>query len=63
MNKRLVFIGLGVIAAIILLSGSLFIVREANIRFVMKFGEAVRYVDEPGMQMKIPFIESVTFLP
>jgi membrane protease subunit HflC len=63
MNKRLIFIGLGVIAAIILLSGSLFIVREGEYKVVMKFGEAVRYVDEPGMQMKIPFIESVTFLP
>lgn len=63
MNKRLIFIGLGVIAAIILLSGSLFIVREGEYKVVLKFGEAVRYVDEPGMQMKIPFIESVTFLP
>lgn len=63
MNKRLIYIGIGVIAAIILLSGSLFIVREGEYKVVMKFGEAVRYVDEPGMQMKIPFIESVTFLP
>ena len=63
MNKRMIYIGLGAIAALILLSGSLFIVREGEYKVVMKFGEAVRYVDEPGMQMKIPFIESVTFLP
>ncbi|MFC5649991.1 protease modulator HflC [Paenibacillus solisilvae] len=63
MNKRWVFTGLGVIAAIILLSGSLFIVREGEYKVVLKFGEAVRYIDEPGMKLKIPFIESVTFLP
>ncbi|MFC5648164.1 hypothetical protein ACFPYJ_03350 [Paenibacillus solisilvae] len=38
MNKRWVFTGLGVIAAIILLSGSLFIVREGEYKVVLKFG-------------------------
>ncbi|BBH20290.1 protein HflC [Paenibacillus baekrokdamisoli] len=63
MNKRWIFTGLGVIAAIIVLSGSLFIVREGEYKVVLKFGEAVRYIDEPGMNLKIPFIESVTHLP
>jgi membrane protease subunit HflC len=63
MSKRLVIAGLSVIAAIIVLSGSLFIVREGEYKVVLKFGEAVRFIEEPGIKMKIPFIESVTYLP
>lgn len=63
MSKRWILAGLGVIAAIIVLSGSLFIVREGEYKVVLKFGEAVRFIEEPGIKMKIPFIESVTYLP
>ncbi|NHN29240.1 protease modulator HflC [Paenibacillus agricola] len=42
---------------------SLFIVKEGEYKVVLKFGEAVRIQSEPGIHIKIPFIESVTTLP
>jgi membrane protease subunit HflC len=42
---------------------SLFIVREGEYKVVLKFGEAVRVYEQPGIQLKIPFIENVTSLP
>ncbi|WP_325176746.1 protease modulator HflC [Paenibacillus alkalitolerans] len=64
MNLKTKLIG-GVIAvaAMIFLFGSVFIVREGEYKVVLKFGEAVRIQDTPGMSFKIPFVESVTSLP
>ncbi|ANE47688.1 tail fiber protein [Paenibacillus swuensis] len=63
MRKRWIIIGISFVAAIIIISGSLFIVREGEYKVVMKFGEAVRYMEQPGIKMKIPFVETVTYLP
>ncbi len=52
-----------IVVAAILLLNSLFIVNEGEFRVVLKFGEAVRIHDEPGMKFKIPFIESERSLP
>ncbi|MDQ0903767.1 MULTISPECIES: protease modulator HflC [unclassified Paenibacillus] len=51
----------GVIAFFSLIS--LFIVKEGEYKVVLKFGEAVRIKSEPGIHIKIPFIESVKTLP
>lgn len=48
---------------IIVLAGSLFIVGEGEYKVVLKFGEATRIHEEPGIRFKIPFIESVQSLP
>lgn len=62
MNKLVVTLVVVVVAAILLLN-SLFIVNEGEFRVVLKFGEAVRIHDEPGMKFKIPFIEGDRSLP
>lgn len=48
--------------AIILLANT-FIVKEDEYRVVRQFGEITRIIQEPGLNMKIPFIQSVTSLP
>jgi membrane protease subunit HflC len=62
--KRKQWIGLiaGVLV-LILASGSMYIVKEGEYKVVLKFGEAVRAVGEPGLKFKIPFIENVSTLP
>ncbi|CAH0121804.1 MULTISPECIES: protease modulator HflC [unclassified Paenibacillus] len=61
--KRWVLTVFGLIVVIILASSSLFIVREGEYKVVIKFGEFVRVHKNPGLNVKIPFIESVTSLP
>ncbi|PTQ57513.1 MAG: HflC protein [Candidatus Carbobacillus altaicus] len=51
------------LALIILVLSSLFIVREGEYKVVLKFGQAVRIVSEPGIQWKVPFVESIVTLP
>jgi len=59
----LIPIVLGIIVIAILASGSFFIVKEGEYKIVLRFGEAVRPVSSPGLNLKIPFIENVTTLP
>lgn len=62
--KRNQWIGLIVgVLVLILASGSMYIVKEGEYKVVLKFGEAVRAVGEPGLKFKIPFIENVSALP
>lgn len=62
-NRRKMYMGAGALIILILLLNSLFIVREGEYKVVLKFGEAVRIVQSPGLQMKIPFIENLMSLP
>ncbi len=51
------------IAVLLLLFTSLFIVKEGEYKVVRQFGEVVRIDKDPGLKFKIPFIQSVTTLP
>lgn len=51
------------LAALLLLFTSLYIVKESEYKVVRQFGEVVRIDKEPGLKVKIPFIQSVTTLP
>ncbi|TNE65574.1 MAG: protease modulator HflC [Alphaproteobacteria bacterium] len=42
--------------------GSLYIVSEREQAIVVKFGEPKRTVTEPGLHLKVPFVEQVIFL-
>ncbi|CAM4325744.1 membrane protease subunit HflC [Paenibacillus endophyticus] len=52
-----------VLAVVILGSGSMFIVKEGEYKVVLRFGEAMRAVPDPGLKFKLPFIENVSTLP
>lgn len=41
---------------------SLFTVKEINQAIVLQFGDPKKVIDEPGLQVKIPFIQNVVFI-
>lgn len=47
------------LAALLLLSMSLFTVEQRQFALVFQFGEVVRIISEPGIQLKVPFIQNV----
>lgn len=63
MSKKAIIFGLIGIAAFILLLNSFYIVKEGQYKVVLKFGEAVRVADTPGLKLKIPFVENTMTLP
>ena len=50
-------------AAFLIAIGNVYIVKENEYKIVRQFGEVMRFEDEPGLKMKVPFIQSVTTLP
>jgi membrane protease subunit HflC len=62
-TRGLVLIGVGALLLVIVLTGSMFIVKEGEYKVVLRFGEATRIHAEPGIKFKVPFIESVRTLP
>ena len=51
---------LGVVGFVIYLS--LFTVKEINQAIVLQFGDPKKVISEPGLQVKIPFIQNVVYL-
>ena len=41
---------------------SLFVVKETNQAIVLQFGDPKRIISQPGLQVKIPFIQNVVFI-
>ncbi len=52
-----------VFAIIVIIISNLYVVKENEYKVIRQFGEVVAYKDEPGLNFKIPFIQSVTTLP
>jgi len=46
-----------------ILLSNLFVVKEGEYKVIRQFGEVVRIESEPGLNYKIPFIQSVSTLP
>jgi len=63
MKKGSIFGIVIVVLLVILGSGSLYITHEGEYKIVKRFGEVVRWSEEPGLGFKIPFIEDITVLP
>ena len=61
MNRTLAIIGAVVLIGGVILSNSYFIVDQTKQTLVLRFGEPVREILEPGLQFKIPFIEETVF--
>lgn len=57
----LVKLGIAFVGALILLNATLFIVPQTQQALVLQFGNIKRTVTEPGLQVKIPFIQNVIF--
>ncbi len=63
MNKKSIVTSVGVVVLLILGFASMYVVKEGEYKVILKFGEAVRVVEDPGLHFKIPFIETVSKLP
>lgn len=51
----------GLAVALFILAGSLFTLDQRQIAVVFQFGEAMRVIEQPGLKIKIPFIQDVEF--
>jgi membrane protease subunit HflC len=51
----------GVLALLILLGGSFFTIDQRQYAIVFQFGEAMRVLDKPGLNIKVPFIQNVEY--
>lgn len=52
-----------VFAIVVILFANVYIVKESEYAVVRQFGEVVKFEREPGLNMTVPFIQSVTRLP
>lgn len=52
-----------IFAVLVILLANVFIVKENEYRVVRQFGEIKRIVEKPGINIKVPFIQSVMTLP
>ena len=61
MNKLYITL-LAILAIIVIMAGSLFTVDQRQTGIVFQFGESVRIIEKPGLNIKIPLIQNVQFL-
>jgi modulator of FtsH protease HflC len=64
MQRNLLVIGIGVLLALIVITNTIFIVRQDRQAIILRFGEYVGSIneagtDEPGLYAKIPFVDTV----
>lgn len=52
-----------IFAVLVTLLANVYIVRENEYKVVRQFGEVVKFEKNPGLYMKIPFIQSISTLP
>jgi membrane protease subunit HflC len=65
MQRNLLAIGIAVLAALIVFTNTVFVVRQDRQAIILRFGEYVGAInevgtDEPGLYVKIPFVDTVT---
>lgn len=61
MNKKIIIIVGTLIVLFIILNLSLFTVDEKQQAIILQFGEPIRTIQEPGLNAKIPFIQTVSY--
>ena len=59
LNKKF-FIGI-VIIAIIILFNALFVVRQSQQTLILQFGDPIRIIQKPGLNIKIPLIQNAIY--
>ena len=62
MNRKLL-LPLGILAVVlaVVLSSSLFTVHQTQQAIVLQFGDPRRVISEPGLNMKLPFVQNVNY--
>jgi len=59
--QKIYYIIIGIIAGLFLIGSSLFTVDQRHFAVIFQFGEAMKTVSTPGLNIKIPFIQNVEF--
>jgi membrane protease subunit HflC len=60
-SPRLIGVAIAVIVALILLSGSLFTVHQAQQALVLQLGEPKHVLTDPGLHVKLPLVQDVVY--
>ncbi|PSL44067.1 membrane protease subunit HflC [Salsuginibacillus halophilus] len=60
--RTLVILGV-LIAGIVVVIANLFVVEQDEYKVVRQFGEVVRIEEDPGLNIKVPFVQSVEAVP
>ena len=65
MKKRIIAIAAAVIAVVVIigLGASLFVTQQNEYKLVRQFGKVNRIIDEAGLYLKVPFVETADSLP
>ena len=50
---------IGLFVALLLASSSLFVVKETERAIMLQFGEVVQFDIQPGLHVKVPFVNTV----
>ena len=61
MNKIQYFLLALITVAVVFAASSIYTVNEGEQALVLQFGKPVRVVKDPGLKLKIPFIQNVVF--
>lgn len=61
MKKNLHYILIGAALVLIIAAQSFYIVQQPEQAIVLQFGDPVRLVQEPGLKIKVPFIQNVVY--
>lgn len=61
MNRGVIIGVVGVLVLLIVGASSAFIVRETDQVLVMRFGEPQRQITEPGLNFKVPFVDTARY--
>lgn len=58
-NKNFIFPIVSIVVAIIFLTNMLFVVEQTEQAVIFQFGQPVKVIKEPGLNVKMPFIQNV----
>ena len=60
-DKIKITLGIILAAVLIVAADSLFVVAQTEQAIILQFGEPMREIKEPGLKVKVPFIQKVIF--
>ena len=63
MKKKGMIAGLAAAAALVLLGSSLVVTYPNEYKLIRQFGEIVRVEENPGVSLKVPFIQNSSSIP
>ena len=63
MKKKNIIIAAGAVVLLIGLGASVTVTAQNEYKLIRQFGKVSRVIDNPGISMKVPFIQSAATLP